>query len=281
MLESLLNAEKAKKKPWEMFFLGILYYSMACLLSLWVFKEYASVVTILFTIVAALPLIYSTIRNEEAESRLEGSYLSVLLGHLKYFYLTMYFFSGLIVASVFWYVFSPPDLIRPLFEVQLNTLMGMGVTGAASASTARFMMIFFNNLKVLLFCVIFSFIYGSGALFILIWNGTVIGAGIGHFIRTKVAALSSYSGFEYLAHYFGIFSVGLLKYTIHGIPEILGYFVGGLAGGIISFGVVKEKFKSNKFSEVVLDASNLTILAVVIILIAAVLEVYITPLVFH
>ena len=279
MLESLLNPFTAKRKPWEMFFIGILYYSAACFMSLWVFREYASIVTLLFTVVAIIPLVYNTIRLEEQETTRTEPYFKVLLGHFRYFRFIMYFFLGLVLASVLWYVFAPSSIIHNLFNVQIKTIMGISITGAVSQPLFLFTTIFFNNIKVLIFCIIFSFVYGSGAMFILTWNASVIGVAIGYYIRTKIAAISSYTGFEYIAHYFGIFSIGLLKYTIHGIPEILAYFIGGLAGGIISVGVIKREYKSLNFSKLMWDASNLILIAIVITFIAAILEVYVTPLV--
>ena len=42
--------------------------------------------------------------------------------------------------------------------------------------------IFINNMGVLFLCIIFSFLYGAGAIFILTWNASVIAAAIGSFI---------------------------------------------------------------------------------------------------
>ena len=65
VLESLINPLKAEKQPWEMFFLGAVYTSIAILLSLWIFHEHASLVMVFLTVIATVPLIYSTIRIEE------------------------------------------------------------------------------------------------------------------------------------------------------------------------------------------------------------------------
>ena len=50
----------------------------------------------------------------------------------------------------------------------------------------QFFRIFFNNLKVLIFCIGFAFVYGVGAIFILVWNASVIGTAIGSFIRSEL-----------------------------------------------------------------------------------------------
>ena len=75
-------------------------------------------------------------------------------------------------------------------------------------------------------------------------------------------------------------SIGLLRYALHGIPEILAYFYGGLAGGIISVAIIRKHYKSEKFSHIVFDISELLIISMAFLLVAAFIEVYITPLLF-
>ena len=67
---------------------------------------------------------------------------------------------------------------------------------------------------------------------------------------------------------------------IHGVPEIGAYFAGALAGGIVSIAVIKHDIKSPKFWTILQDSLNLVILAVVILFIAALIEVFITPVLF-
>jgi len=56
--------------------------------------------------------------------------------------------------------------------------------------------------------------------------------------------------------------------------------VAGLAGGIISVGVIRHEFTTNKFENILLDSSVMLVGALVLLLIAGLLEVFITPLVF-
>ena len=68
--------------------------------------------------------------------------------------------------------------------------------------------------------------------------------------------------------------------AFHGIPEIFAYFIGGLAGSIISVAVIREKFGTKNFEKVVLDSSDLVLIAVLILILAAFIEVFITPVLF-
>ena len=67
---------------------------------------------------------------------------------------------------------------------------------------------------------------------------------------------------------------------IHGVPEIGAYFIGALAGGIISISVIRHDMKTERFWTILQDSLNLVIAAVVVLFIAALIEVFITPVLF-
>ncbi len=68
-----------------------------------------------------------------------------------------------------------------------------------------------------------------------------------------------------------------MGYFAHGLPEIIAYFVAGLAGGILSFAIMKEKFGSKAFRKISLDAANLVVFAIIILILAALIEVFVSP----
>jgi uncharacterized membrane protein SpoIIM required for sporulation len=133
---------------------------------------------------------------------------------------------------------------------------------------------------VLIFCILFAFLYGAGAIFILTWNASVIAAAIGNFIRTNLVTVAERAGLAKVASYFQITSLGLLRYLLHGIPEITAYFIAGLAGSIISVAVIREKFGTKQFEKIILDSSDLILISILILIVSALVEVYITPTLF-
>jgi uncharacterized membrane protein SpoIIM required for sporulation len=70
---------------------------------------------------------------------------------------------------------------------------------------------------------------------------------------------------------------GLIRYLVHGIPEIGSYFIVALAGGMVSVAVIKHEAGTAKFWDVLQDSLNLIILAIVVLFVAALMEVYLTP----
>jgi uncharacterized membrane protein SpoIIM required for sporulation len=149
-----------------------------------------------------------------------------------------------------------------------------------SVFSSVFFKILLNNLKVLLFCLFFSFFYGAGAIFILTWNASVISGAIGTFIRENLTKYATTVGLIRIGGYFHIFSIGLLRYMTHGIFEILAYFIGGLAGGIISVAVIRHDIESKRFKHILNDSLDLILLAILILIIAALIEVFVTPAIF-
>ena len=67
VLESLLNPINAEGKPWEMFFIGFLYSSVAILLSMWIFRDQTSLVMVFLTVMACIPIVYNTMKLEESK----------------------------------------------------------------------------------------------------------------------------------------------------------------------------------------------------------------------
>ncbi|MDK2907828.1 MAG: hypothetical protein PWQ87_286, partial [Candidatus Woesearchaeota archaeon] len=142
-----------------------------------------------------------------------------------------------------------------------------------------FFVIFLNNLRVTIFCILFSLIFGAGAIFILSWNGSVLGVALGDFVKEKLVFIGAGEAAG-VAHYLASFSSGVLRYFIHGVPEITAYIFAGIAGGIISFAVIKHSLFSKKFESVVVDCTNLILIAIVFLLGASFIEVFITPFFF-
>lgn len=277
VIESVVKPWAAVQHPRRLIIIGFLYVSIAIILSLWIFQSQSSLIMIFLTVFACVPLMYKTLSMEEEKDKKINSEYQILKEHSKVIFFLLYLFIGMVLAFSFWFVIVPDHIGSILFNVQLETVLDL--TGNV-VTFGTFLKILMNNIKVLVFCILFSFIYGAGAIFILTWNASVVGTAIGSFIKENLQQAANLLGFQKIALYFQIISTGLLQYALHGIPEIAGYFIGGLAGGIISFSIVKYDFRTKKFEKILLDSSNLIIISILFILVAAILEVYVTPLFF-
>ena len=281
-IESIINPSKAIERPWEMFFVGFLYSTVAIFLGVWIFKAYSSLIMVFLTVFAAMPFMYKTMKREEEVDVTLKEEGKILKEHAKVVKYLIYLFIGFVVSYSIWFVFLPAGIVQSLFGTQIETIgaINANIVGDVVSPGSVFLQIFLNNFKVMLFAIFFAFFYGAGAIFILTWNASVISAAIGIFVKERIAAYAAAAGSVGMFNYFHVFSLGLFRYFIHGIPEIAAYFVAGLAGGIISVAVINKDLETNKFKNIMLDAVNLTLIAIGILVLAALLEVYITPLFF-
>lgn len=281
VLESLITPWKAEKKPWELIFIGFAYASIALFLSLLVFEEYASLVMIFLTALAAVPLLYLTIKFEESKHIVTKSEVALLKEHSKAVSFLLFLFIGASIAYALWYVVLPGDVTATLFSAQTDTITSLNQRVIGKATELDILSkIFLNNIKVLIFCILFSFIYGSGGIFILMWNASVIGVALGNFFRARLAEVTAAAGWSTITSYLYATSLSVLRYAIHGVPEILAYIIAGLAGGIISVAVIRHNFSTRNFERILLDSSDLILTSIFMLFVAALLEVYVTPLFF-
>lgn len=286
MLEMLVDPKKAEKRPWEMFFIGAFYATVSLLLVKWIFSgdpvlsKYTGILVVTFCVMFSIPFMYYAIKNEEEKDLHIKGFRRLLKEHTKALTYFMFLFLGFIVAFSFWYIVFADG--NQSFRAQIETyciinkpayfdecvseygIKHISKTTAFLTAKDKIVNIFANNIYVLIFTLVFSLLFGAGAIFILAWNASVISAAIGIFSESNLANLP----------------VGVMRYMIHGVPEIGAYFSGALAGGIISIAVIRHDIHSEKFWVILQDSLNLVILAVVLLFIAALIEVFITPVLF-
>ena len=284
MIELLMKPKKAERRPWEMFFVGAFWASVSLLLVTFVFgkdsilKEGSGLLVVIFTVISCLPFMYYIIKLEEGKDVKINDSGKLIKEHSKAIRALMWMFLGFVVAFSFWYLVLP-DTAGQNFNFQIKTFCAINSTshynacleqhgipigtGSATGTTA-ILSIFSNNIYVLIFTILFSLAFGAGAIFILVWNASVIASAIGIFAKGELAGLG----------------LGLLRYMIHGIPEIGAYFVGALAGGIVSVAVIRRDLHGEGMWKILQDSLLMIIIAIVILIVAALMEVYLTPLLF-
>jgi len=267
VLENLLTPAGGERAPWKLFFIGFLYSSLGLLVGLLLFREYASLIALFFATFAAVPTMYATIKLEEKKDTEIAEERVLLKEHGKALALFTFLFLGFVAGWTLWSLVLPAPLSGAAFSVQESTLSRLNspLAGNAVNVAGTFAKILFNNLKVFVFSLVFAFLYGFGAIFILGWNASLIGVAISDAIRSYAGVLA--------------IPVALSRYLLHGVPEMIAYFMAGLAGGIISVAVINHDIKSEKFKHILFDSVDLSAGAVVILVLAALLEVFVSPLV--
>ena len=273
VLESLVNPEKAEKNPVSMIIYGFIFASISIILSLLIFREEASMVSVFITVIISVPLMYSLMKYEEGKDKEISDERSLLKQHWKAIKFLTFLFFGFIIAYSLWFIFLPAETTQVLFNTQLNTIQSINskISGNLLINSGILMKIFMNNIKVMLFCLFFSLFFGAGAIFILTWNASVIGTAMGSFTLDRLGIFGSH---------FVAFPLSIVRYMTHGVFEIVAYFMAGLAGGIISVAIINNDLGGEYKKRILKDSLDLILLAVIFLVIGAIVEVFITPLLF-
>ena len=287
MLETLINPKKAERKSWELLLIGLLYSIISVLIADIifvkdpVFVKHLDILIITFTTMFSIPFMYYLIKYEEAKDLQIKQEKKLLREHGKALLALLFLFLGYVIAFALIYMIFPQHITETNFKIQVETYCAINsgsvhcldkqglinykprieASASIDAKMTTLASILSNNFQVLIISLFFSFVFGAGAIFILAWNASVIGAAIGIFAK--------HPAFLYK---------GLLRYMIHGIPEIAAYFIVALAGGIIGIAVIRHEFNTEKFWSTLRDSLDLIILALLILVAAGFIEVFITPL---
>jgi uncharacterized membrane protein SpoIIM required for sporulation len=271
VLESLTNPIKAEKNPVSMIIYGFIFASISIILSLLIFREEASMVSVFITVMIAIPLMHSAMKLEEREDVKIDDERSLLRHHSRALKAFVFLFFGFIIAYSLWFIILPEETANSLFSTQLNTISSINskISGNLLINSGVLVKIFLNNIKVMLFCLFFSLFFGAGAIFILTWNASVIGTAMGTFTKGGVF------GSQLLTY-----PLSIVRYMTHGVFEILAYFMAGLAGGIISVAIINNDLSGKHKKTILKDSIDLMLLAVVFLILGAIVEVFITPLLF-
>ena len=266
MFNILFNPKKAERHYLEMLLVGFFYASLSLLVSFWIFSKYAGLAMVFLSVISCLYVVQGAITSEEDKEKNYNSEKWLLKEHSRVLKFLLFLFIGFVLAFAFWSFILPPEQTSVLFSIQKMSVESIrGITGNATSGSSL-MIILSNNLKVLFVSLIFALFYGAGAIFVLAWNASVMGFVIGTLARNT----------------FGIAALPLafLKYFLHGIPEMLAYFVAALAGGILYTAFLNgDLLKEKRGKRLLIDSAVLILISILILVISALIEVHISPLV--
>jgi uncharacterized membrane protein SpoIIM required for sporulation len=279
VFEDLFNPGWVRHRPYLALVFGFFFTFMAFALSYLFFRDSMSIAMVFLTTLLLMPTLIMLLRMEEQVERKYG---------LKHFFhnhkdiFEVYFFSflGVFIAFVVLGLgtYNDPDAFGQVFDFQSRFLkFEQGVTeesvqGFVEAGTSQSLggvvSVFSHNLMLLLICFVLSFFYGASAIFLIILNGSVFASFIVMIIRTIG---------ENAAHGLQAF----FFFMVHLVPEMSGFLIAAIAGGVVSKAVLYEKKGSVAFRNVFKDATMLMLMAVGLVLLSAVLEVLVTAKLFQ
>lgn len=274
MIESLLNPSKVEKFPWEAFIAGFVFTFVACFLTLQIGTSSPcntglGLLLVGFISLAAAPLFVNIFKIESKKKK--GN---LLQRHQQVIEIFAFLFFGIILASSLFYIMLPQTTANYLFSDQTHDLISREIIPSGHATGGiGFSDILVNNLRVLFLSFVFSFVLGAGAIFIITWNATILGVLIAKIAENPLI----YGSIELVkgsapANYIIALPFTLIRLLPHGIFEFGGYFLGAVAGGILSVSIIREQFK-DEWKDVMQDSGTYLVMAAVFIVVGALIEV--------
>jgi uncharacterized membrane protein SpoIIM required for sporulation len=247
VVEYLIRPSWVVKKPIYALLLGVCLSFIGTSIGLFIFPDEAAIAGILFTTIAATPFLGKILDTVDADEFWERN------GKIASIY--GLFFFGIALAYGIWYFILPAQASAFFFDKQISVLVQpLTSIGFFSQTQSSLIAIISNNLKLVIFALVLSFIYGAGATILITWNASVLGI--------FMASLGKFTT--------------MLAFVPHASLEFIAFFFAAIAGGLLSIAVDEEKtqFKSDKFYQAINDSAMLFMLAIGIIVLAGFIEVY-------
>lgn len=256
VLERLVTVREAIREPGWMFVVGGTIATVCLLVSFLIFPSSVGLMTTFLVTMASLPFMLNLASYEEAREEQtvrDVELVSSFEIHKPIIKVYVAFFSGMIFAFSIIFMILPESVVFKLFEDQINEIR---LIRGEFLGLGYFETILVNNIGVLFITFLFSFLFGAGAVFILTWNASVLATAIG-------LSAKSLGGFHALP-------LAVLTYFPHGSLELLAYFVGGIAGSLVSVALSRRRIRKLKL--IVKDSSYLMFIAIGLLVIAAFIE---------
>lgn len=253
VLEKLIESKYSRKNPLIIFIFGLIVSFIALFISYTVFKESTGLFTIVIITLTVVPFMADVLRREVVETEMTGEKQNFFQRHGDVIMAYVAIFCGMVLAMSITFVILPQDVVEKIFSEQIREI---NIIQGKFTFESEFLKIVSNNMSVLLLTFLLSFLIGAGSILIIAWNASVLAAAIGLIAQ-------SFGGVK------GI-PIAVLTFIPHGSFELVAYFIGAIAGGMIS--VASTRKRSTKFSYIFIDSLKLLMISFILLIIGGAIE---------
>src|SRR3989344_4686083 len=287
MLELLIFPKRAERKPWELFFIGLLYSSISFLLVKFFFahdvvlSKSSGLLIVMFASLFSIIFVFYALKLDEKDNIKDNTDKKAIKDDWKIALMFVYLFLGFVIGFAFWQIIFPS---QAAFNSQMQTYcvinkplqytncldelkLNQTLQGIQHNPSINFLTIFSNNVLVAVSTLIFSLLFGAGVIFVIAWNASIIAA--------VIALTAQYSLIN--------LPFGATKFLLHGIPEMIAYFFVAMAGGMASLALssfFKNKLSKEKLFTIIRRSLLLVIIGIIVLAVAGLIEVYISGFLF-
>jgi uncharacterized membrane protein SpoIIM required for sporulation len=267
MVLELISADFLERRPLAALVLGFFYTFVGCLTAYIFLRGSLSIATLMFVTLLLAPSLINLLSVEEERERKEGL-KHFFHNHGDVFEVYLFYSLGVFIAYlvlVFMSGATGLDSSQVISEQMKIVGKGLSVSQIQNFAVDKYLHmfgIFGANVGVAVLFFLLSFFYGAGSIFLMIWNASIFST----FVTVAIQNIS-----KGLQHTFGL----MAAFSIYILPEIAGFLVAAIAGGVVSKAVITEKFGSQGFRNVFRDAAVLFLIALGLLLVAAFFESFV------
>lgn len=266
VFEQLLDSTKVKKHPLVILLLSFFYVLVAYGVAYFFFGSAASIVAVFTLTLLLVPALYHLVSLEENIERRKGIH-GFFRNHRDFFKIFGLAFLGIVLGLVVISFVLPADLFVYQHEFLVRHhglyLMEEFAQSPYMPAFSDVWSVFSFNVYVVLICLVLSVFYGAGAVFLIVFNASLFASFFFHVINNIGSKAS-----------------GLVLF-IHFIPELAGFLLVAIAGSILSVAIIRERWGDPYFRNVVQNAVLMFVFSVILLFIAALLEVFVSARVIH
>lgn len=210
------------------------------------------IAVLLTSLAASYPFVSYILEEERMEVSRDWGEKKLLKRHAHQLELYLSFFLGTTAGFALSTFFVP----RSFYAVQLQVLSAIRSPTGMAVGGELFREILANNLWVFSITFLLTFFIAAGVIFVLAWNASVLGVLVG------TVASSTFQ-----------IPVVTLFYLPHGLLEVGGYVMAGIAGSLLSYRVESVLGGEDGADIVTRDSAVILVVGAAMILLAAAIEV--------
>ena len=262
MIEKIEEFVYKEKSAIEYFSFGFLASVIAYLSSLII--PNTGILFSIFTAMFCYPLVYGLMKREASKSEYSFYWeyfykLPFIERHKRILEMLLFLTLGISFGTSMLYLIAPNS--ERMFLDQYNTIYALrsevSLVAGSFINKNVFYTIFFSNVRVLVIFYIFSLLYGVGSLFLLTWQGTVLGVAAGLEAKKLQGVLSLPFTFLY--------------YLPWGLLEFFAYICTSVGGCLLYIAIARHKGEKYMWYNL-RDSLLLLLFAIAILFIAGLIE---------
>lgn len=275
MVFEAINALWVERRPFLALPIGFAHTLIGIVIARIFFAPNPSLAMLFLATLLIVPMLAKLLADEERAETSFG-FRRFFANHAQIIKAYLFLFIGIFTAFLF-FGFMTSD-IGSAFSYQMAFLesrenLSGGIIESFLAAPLqpgidKVLGILENNLIVILICFVLSIFYGAGGIFLTILNASVFSSFLVFVVHKIATSLAEKA-------------VVIAFFSVHVIPEMAGFLLAAIAGGVLSKAIMSERWKTTAFRNVFYDSLALLGIAIILVAGASFLEVYATSALFH